>query len=218
MDAQTLSELLKLKKEDLIINTEEISKSANEYPYSSTIQLLRWKSIQLSEKKDYSEVLSFIAAYAANRGILKELTDSDQTETQPFHELKKEENIDTESSFSNTDPVFNDPNTQESKTNENITLPDREKAKEIIDRFIYSDPRITPRKNDSEESDTVVDFTADQSIAENEDLISETMAVIYTNQGNKRKAIQIYEKLCLKYPEKSSYFAAQIEKLRNSSE
>lgn len=46
------------------------------------------------------------------------------------------------------------------------------------------------------------------------DLISETMAVLYEKQGNISKAIEIYEKLITLFPEKSSFFALQIENLR----
>ncbi|PSJ71368.1 hypothetical protein C7N43_39675 [Sphingobacteriales bacterium UPWRP_1] len=45
--------------------------------------------------------------------------------------------------------------------------------------------------------------------------ITETIARIFVRQENYAKAIAIYERLCLKYPEKNAYFAAKIEELKN---
>jgi tetratricopeptide (TPR) repeat protein len=80
---------------------------------------------------------------------------------------------------------------------------------EIIDQFIENSPRITRSKTDFYNP---VDWARNSAI-DKEEIISETLAKIYHNQGNNEKAIKIYKKLCLKYPEKSSYFAALIEKI-----
>lgn len=53
---------------------------------------------------------------------------------------------------------------------------------------------------------------ATASTSLNEGLISETFAAILFQQGKKARAIEIYEKLALKFPEKRAYFANLIEK------
>ncbi len=80
---------------------------------------------------------------------------------------------------------------------------------EIIDRFIQNEPSVSKLSDNAPSLDV-----AQQSIKEHDDLASETLARIYLKQGNYKKAIQIFEKLSLIIPEKSSYFADQIEKIR----
>lgn len=55
---------------------------------------------------------------------------------------------------------------------------------------------------------------AKQSIQDQTNLASETLAKLLTRQGQYRKAIKIYQRLGLLYPEKSRYFAATIEELK----
>lgn len=47
-----------------------------------------------------------------------------------------------------------------------------------------------------------------------DEVLTEAMAVVYTRQGNRQKAIETYEKLSLLNPAKSAYFAAQIDNLK----
>ncbi len=84
-------------------------------------------------------------------------------------------------------------------------------TKELIDRFIKNEPKITPKREFFNPVDK-----AKRSSLDNEDIVSETLAKIHLQQGNPEKAIKIYEKLILIYPEKSVYFAAQIAKVKES--
>jgi hypothetical protein len=77
----------------------------------------------------------------------------------------------------------------------------------LIDRFIKTNPTIEKGKINQIEP---VDVSS-ESVAENDGFITDTLASIYLKQGLYLKARSAYEKLCLKYPEKSSYFATQIE-------
>lgn len=81
----------------------------------------------------------------------------------------------------------------------------------LIDRFIEQEPSISrPDKNEFFDPQNEA---MESAIDEDDFFVTETLAQIHTQQGNLKKAKEIYRKLILKNPEKSSYFAAQIEKL-----
>lgn len=86
-------------------------------------------------------------------------------------------------------------------------------ASDLIDKFIREEPRITPSKSTFYSPANM----ARKSVVEPDDVLTETLANIYAQQGNYQKAISIYQKLSLKFPEKSRYFAALIEELKKKS-
>jgi tetratricopeptide (TPR) repeat protein len=87
-----------------------------------------------------------------------------------------------------------------------------DKKVRLIDKFLEAQPKMTPVKE--EESTSPMDGKPVQEDV-NEEFVTETLALIYAQQGYYKKALQIFEKLSLKYPEKSTYFAAQIEKINH---
>ena len=83
----------------------------------------------------------------------------------------------------------------------------------IIERFIQEEPQIKPQS--SEKLDT--ENKAKKSSEDRDELVTETLAGIYSDQMLYHKAIASYRKLMLKFPEKSRYFAEKIEQLEKKT-
>jgi hypothetical protein len=62
--------------------------------------------------------------------------------------------------------------------------------------------------------DQKVTVMAERSIDDRE-VVTEAMAEVWEKQGNREKAVGVYQKLSLLDPSKSAYFAAKIEQLKN---
>ncbi|HSI69535.1 MAG TPA: hypothetical protein VK941_04825 [Gillisia sp.] len=88
------------------------------------------------------------------------------------------------------------------------TTKTRERKFELIDDFISKSPRISPTKP------AITTNLAKDSITPPEALMTETLARVYMEQKNYKKAIQAYKILILKNPEKSGFFADQIRAIK----
>ena len=80
----------------------------------------------------------------------------------------------------------------------------------LIDKFIQENPSIQRPKQEF--------FSPEKAMKKSEvldtNLATETLAKIYTMQGHPEKAIKVYNQLQLKFPEKLSYFASLINKIK----
>ena len=105
---------------------------------------------------------------------------------------------------------FNPIEREKTKKEEIIPPIDEIKLKKItlIDRFIENNPKISPVKEATKIA-SIPEQTQDQSY-----LMTETLAKVYLEQKKYQRAIQAYEILILKYPEKSSLFADRISDIR----
>ena len=235
------------------------------YPYCQTFQLLYAKCLHNQDNPRYGMQVKLAAAYAGNRGLLKQLIEKTISTATPVGdaEIKPAEALPKTRAFAEAaenksaagadkaedickTPVYQSPEVVQrtrlidmirsrmagipgepeqvepriakadirelssSKGAGSAPSKPSESKSALIDRFIREEPRLSPPKR---EFFNPVDM-AKLSSVDKDDMVSETLARIFVQQGDIPKAIKIYERLCLNFPEKSSYFAAQIENLR----
>ena len=83
---------------------------------------------------------------------------------------------------------------------------------DLISEFIAKSPKIVPSKTTKKVN------LAEENQTSPESLMTETLARVYLEQKNYKKAIQAYKILILKNPEKSGFFADQIRAIEKLQE
>ena len=235
MNKKEFINLLKTPNELSNENLDATKTLVLEFPFCQSAEILFVLNLFKDENISFHNQLKITAAYAQSRNILRKHLDSLTTsENKPIilpDEISSSTKQKTEIKPDFADKTINESDVlkidrlkkiinkrlaeidakQKLKETNNTSIIDNPKSKkEIIDNYIQNNPSITPNKlefyNPLDE--------AKISIVDEINIVSETLAKIYTDQKLFSKATKIYEKLILKFPEKSSYFANQIKILK----
>lgn len=83
-------------------------------------------------------------------------------------------------------------------------------AEKIIDEFLTQNPQIS---RPGPENHLHPDPKVIHSLEPDNELVTETLALLHLRQNNREEAIRIYKKLSLLFPEKSAYFESEMRKI-----
>lgn len=86
-------------------------------------------------------------------------------------------------------------------------------ASQLLENFIKNRPSISRIRTDIDRTEI---HKVDRENVESE-IVTESLAALHVKQGRPENAIDIYEKLRLQNPQKFSYFAALIEKIKKDN-
>ena len=181
------------------------------HPYFQSGQLLLAKGLLNTDSIRYNRQLKRAAAYSLDRKKLFSLIILNKNITTETKVIEKVKLQSIEKKIELGKPLeFNESENysfSEWLTVLNVKKIER-KRENMIGNFLEKKVKIS--KPQKETFFKAIDI-AKKSLIENNDLVTPTLAKVYLEQEHYEKAISAYEKLILKYPKKSSFFAAQIK-------
>ncbi len=207
-------------------SVEEITVVAEDVSEQISLEIDRQLKAEMQKAEDILNPELFQRKVASVSNLIAEKEDNIEEILQPNKPLEFTKN-DTHSfsewlKLTKAKPIDRSEEILKEEPESSIKADEKERKFELIDKFIQERPRIVP----SEESSTAKKKEEPKNLAAPftqtpESLMTETLAKVYLQQKNYKKAIQAYKILILKNPEKSGFFADQIraiEKLINSEQ
>ena len=181
-----------------------------EFPYFQTSKAIFLKSLSENEDIKFKKFLRSTAACTRDRSVLFEFVKKSQNQNEKVF-FNKNEITTVQSEYKIIEEKIIEENSfVEWLKLSNLKPIDRSNEKETIDKFISEKPKLKVEVNENDLNNDKADNLSNQA-----GYMTETLAKLYLNQKNYEKAIQSYKILILKFPEKNSYFADQIKKIKS---
>lgn len=186
-----------------LLNVDTLSELKNiteKFPFFQAAKILYLKNLRGTNHPDYEPELKRIAPLIPDRKQLYRFIHSKEEHLPGHFQMDYQKEAPSVYSFEKT---------EEPPVGDNL-----------IDKFLSSERttiKIEKKANESMPEDTENEILS-KSVSESDELITETLAMIYFEQKKYDRALEAFQKLSLKYPEKSVYFASrieEIEKLKN---
>lgn len=189
----------------------EIKSIALKYPYFQLAQLLYLKTAKKFNEQIYKDALELTSYKISNRKKLYNFIHK-QTDTISFDRLEFSSiKISKEKELSNLEKNILHHNINISTTYQLEEVSNIAESNDVISNFIKNNPKINRIKKNI----YTPTKAAKDSLEEDTSLYTETFAKILEKQGNFKKAIEIYNQLILKNPQKNTYFAEKIKEINN---
>jgi len=181
-----------------------------EFPYFQISKAIYLKTLKNNDDIKFKKFLSSTAAFSRDRKILFDFIMNGQNQNEKVYFNKNEISTVLIENTATKDETIEENSFVEWLKLSNLKPIDRSNETETIDKFISKKPKLKVEVYENESTDDTIDDVSNQA-----SYMTETLARLYLNQKNFEKAIQSYKILILKFPEKNSYFADQIKKIKS---
>jgi len=181
-----------------------------EFPYFQISKAIYLKTLKNNDDIKFKKFLSSTAAFSRDRKILFDFIMNGQNQNEKVYFNKNEISTVLIENTPTKDETIEENSFVEWLKLSNLKPIDRSNETETIDKFISKKPKLKVEVYENESTDDTIDDVSNQA-----SYMTETLARLYLNQKNFEKAIQSYKILILKFPEKNSYFADQIKKIKS---
>ena len=211
--------------QDHLLKLEELSKN---YPNFHLVRAYYLKALQKRKVSSFDKILSHTSVATYDRDLLyqfietdliarksskkKSRSTKDKLTSHDGSQVNEEKNIDANTKSLDISSktlkfsewaIFLNSDKKLSEKNDNL------ENFQLLDDLLKIPERIIPDKNYKN-----IEDLSEKSWSPNDELMTETLAKVFVKQKKYRKAIEAYQILGLKYPEKNSLFANQIKEIK----
>ena len=211
--------------QDHLLKLEELSKN---YPNFHLVRAYYLKALQKRKVSSFDKILSHTSVATYDRDLLyqfietdliarksskkKSRSTKDKLTSHNRSQVNEEKNIDANTKSLDISSktlkfsewaIFLNSDKKLFEKNDNL------ENFQLLDDFLKIPERIIPDKNYKN-----IEDLSEKSWSPNDELMTETLAKVFVKQKKYRKAIEAYQILGLKYPEKNSLFANQIKEIK----